>query len=346
VLVRRHARRQREARQRRAQVLEAERAPLGDRERGAEPRVVLPPAPPHLRRALEVPLAARPQAGAHLVERALVPQRREHVVHDAPARGGVVHVVGHHPRHAERARDREQLAHDVALLGEAVVPHLDGEAAAEDVVQRARRAPRAGEVARGDARGDGPARAAREAEDAARVARERVEVDAGVPALASHARPRDERRDVAVALARLGEEEEMGAVGFGVRGSGFRICRNPEPGTRNPDVDRQLHPHDPADRVLLGGLGEADDATEVVVVGEGERGVAERGGARDERLGGGGAIHQREHGMAVQLDVVRGARVRARVHASAHARATTSRSDTIVLHGRIGSAPVRGPPLV
>ena len=93
-----------ELRQRGLQLLEPEGAPLGDGERGAHALGRMPPAARHLCRRLEVPLAVGAEARAHLVERRLVPQGREHVVHPAILRAGVVHVIRHDPRHAEPAR--------------------------------------------------------------------------------------------------------------------------------------------------------------------------------------------------------------------------------------------------
>ena len=52
-------------------------------------------------------------------------ERGEDVVHDAPGGGGVVDVVRDDPGKVERARDGEEAAHEPALLGEVVVPHLD-----------------------------------------------------------------------------------------------------------------------------------------------------------------------------------------------------------------------------
>ena len=52
-----------------------------------------------------------------------------------------------------------------------------------------------------------------------------------------------------------------------------------------------------------GGLGEAHDAVEAVVVGEGERLEAEPGGFVDELLGMRGTVEERVVGVAVQLGV-------------------------------------------
>ena len=118
------------------QFLKAEPAAFGDGERGAHPVEVAAPPPRDLRCALEIPFAVGAQSRAHLVERPLVPQGDEHVVHGAVAGAGVVHVVRHHPRHVECAGDVDQARRRLALLGQAVIPALDGNAAVEGILQR------------------------------------------------------------------------------------------------------------------------------------------------------------------------------------------------------------------
>ena len=49
---------------------------------------------------------------------------------------------------------------------------------------------------------------------------------------------------------------------------------------------------------------EADDASELVMVGDGERGEAELLRARDERLGERGAVEEGESGVGVELGVL------------------------------------------
>jgi hypothetical protein len=77
-----------------------------------------------------------------------------------------------------------------------------------------------------------------------------------------------------------------------------------------PVGDRYLHADDRRDAVLRSRLRPAHHAAEVVVIGEGDGGEADRGGAGDEVLGVGGAIEQREAGMTVEL----------RVHQKTHGR--------------------------
>ena len=70
-----HARREREGRERRMQIVQPEGAPLGDCESCFHTIRMMAPALHHARGALQLPLGARAQARAHLVECALVAQR-------------------------------------------------------------------------------------------------------------------------------------------------------------------------------------------------------------------------------------------------------------------------------
>jgi len=69
------------------------------------------------------------------------------------------------------------------------------------------------------------------------------------------------------------------------------------------DVDRQLAAGDRLQPGRGSGLREHERAAEVVVVGQGERRVALQDRAIDQFLGVGGAVEEREGGMAVELDV-------------------------------------------
>ena len=157
------------------QLVEAERAALGDGERGAHAVEVAAPAPRDLRRPLEVPLAVGAKARAHLVERPLVPQRHEHVVHRTVARARVVHVVGDDPRHVECAGDVDEARRRLAFFGQAVVPAFDGHSAIECIFHVGRRFARCVRVATGGERRHPAARAPREREQAVGVRGELVQ---------------------------------------------------------------------------------------------------------------------------------------------------------------------------
>ena len=312
VLVGRHAGGERKGRQGGRELLEAEAAALGDLQRGAEPRVVVLPAPPHLRRALEVPLAARAQARAHLVECALVAQAGEHVVHDAPPRRGIVHVVGHHPRKVQRPRERDQPPDECPLLGQVVVPALDRDAPLEDVGERRQCLAGAVVVLARQALRHPAARTAGEGEEAAGVRGQRVERHGRPPARAVHARARHERREVAVPLARLGEEDEV----RGTRDEG-RGTRDEGRGTRDRRLQavrrlvRRHVPHrhaefDADDRIdarRARRLGEAHGASQVIVVGERECAMSQPPRALHQRLRRRRAVEEGEGGVAVEFGV-------------------------------------------
>ena len=103
-------------------------------------------------------------------------------------------------------------------------------------------------------------------------------------ALVLHPRAGDELGKIAVAGAGFREEDEVRTrdSGIGNRESETRIAitarvRRSIPDSRSPIPtssynDRQLRTHDPLDAQLVRRLREHDDAAEVVVVGERERG--------------------------------------------------------------------------
>ena len=107
-------------------------------------------------------------------------------------------------------------------------------------------------------------RGAAECEHARAVRRELLQRDARLSARMIAPRAGDECADVAVSLARLGEQHEArGAVG---------AWRH----------ERHFGADDAADAEFTRRGGEADSAAEVVVIGEREGGHAERVGLRDE----------------------------------------------------------------
>ena len=116
-----------------------------------------------------------------------------------------------------------------------------------------------------------------------------------------------------VPVGPVGEQQEVVAVGVGGVAvgdpPGGDLGQRVAPRARHPLVRGQArrqrdlgaeHGRHP-DRA--GGLGEADDAVEAVVVGEGEGLEAEAGGLGGQLLGVRGAVEEREVGVAVQLGV-------------------------------------------
>ena len=201
-----------------------------------------------------------------------------------PERARVVDVVGDDPWHVDRARNRDERLEQRALLLEPVIPALDGEPPIEDVVQPRGGLARAGCIAGDEPARDESARAAGEREQPLRVRGDGVERERGAPAIAVHARARDERGEIAVARAIFGEEHEM------VRHAAVA-------------AHGDLGADDALERTAVARLREGDDAAQLIVIGERERVVAELHRAIDELVGMRRAIEERERGVAVQLDV-------------------------------------------
>ncbi len=161
--------RERECGERRMQIVQAECAALGDGESCFHTIRMMTPALHHPRGTLQPPLGVGAEARAHLVERALVAERGEHVVHDAAGAARVVDVVGDDPRHVQRARDLDEWREERALFFQAMIPALDGEATIEDLVQTRGGLARACDIAGAESARDEPARATSQREQTLRV---------------------------------------------------------------------------------------------------------------------------------------------------------------------------------
>ncbi len=339
VLVLAHPLRQREVRQPGLERLQPEGASVGDGHRVRETLFESAPARGELRMALEVPFAVGAEPRAHLVERRAMAQRREHVVRDAAARPGVVHVVGHHPRQALRPGERDEPLHEGVLLGERMVPALHGEALAEGIGEGAEGGPcetvrlvareQGARACRAPVRGPAgrapfpqreqlrhPAtRAAGECEQSRGVLHELVERHARFAARVVESCPRDERAEVPPSFARFGEHDEMRAqprnavlAGHAAREGGegvVRIGRVAPCGAlelpRQRHVHRELRALDRGEPRRARRGGEAHRAADVVMVGEREGVQAERHGPLHEALGIGGAVEEREGGVTVEF---------------------------------------------
>lgn len=137
-------------------------------------------------------------------------------------------------------------------------------------------------VAAREERWDPAARAPCEREQAACMPRYGVERAAGPPAGTVHPRACDDGGEVAVPFAILGEEDEMRS----------RYRRH-----------RDLRPYYRAQPLLVRRLREGNYAAQIVVVGERERAVPQRGGALHELFGERRAIEERVCRVAVELHV-------------------------------------------
>ena len=305
VFVLAHALRQREVRQLRLERLEPERAAVGDRERVREP--LFPSAPPcrELGVTLEVPLTIGAEARAHLVERRAMAQGGEHVVREATARTGVVHVVGHHPRKVVRGREREQALHQRALLGQRMVPALHGDPSPERFGECAERGMRV-TTERQQLRHP-PARTARECEESARVRDELVERHARFAARMIQSCARDQRAEIPPAFARLDEADDVRPQAryavLAEHAAGQRRCGGETESGGERNVDGDLCALDRRESGGARGGRETHRAAHVVVVGEGEGVQAEGQGSLHEALGVGGAVEEGEGGVAVEFGV-------------------------------------------
>ena len=269
ILLRADAGRQWKRRHGRLELIKSEGAPFGDGERGFHPFFRTAPPLINERWLLERPLGVGAQARAHGVERAFVTQRGEHIVHDALFGGGVVHVVGDHPRHAKLGGEWTQLLYERALFGEAMIPAFHGEMLAKHVAQftgggvgvvgtsfsQQLRHPAAGTSG--------------ECHDAVYMARNEGPRHTGRTTLAVHAGPRDQRGDIAIAVARFGEEHHMGAS-FGARVADVGHAH------------RELDAQDAVDAECFTGGAEPDHASHFIVVGDGEGGISQLSGTHGQ----------------------------------------------------------------
>ena len=164
--------------QRCLQLVEAKGATVRDVEGRAYAFRRMAPAPRDLGRALEVPFAVRPKARAHLVERQLVPQRGEDIVYHAILCARVMNVVRDDPWDVECARELDEVACGLVLLGQSMIPALDRDAPAEDVEQCRRCVACAVVIAAREEGRNPSARASGHREEALRMRRELIERDA------------------------------------------------------------------------------------------------------------------------------------------------------------------------
>src|SRR3954468_17740926 len=206
-----------------------------------------------------------------------------------------MHVVRYDPGEGERARDINQTAHRLALFGQPMIPAFDGYAAIECVFNRRRCLARAIEIASRYERRHPATRAPREREQPARVLRHEVERHGRLSPRIVHAGPCDERGEISVSLARLGEEYEMrdGCLMVG----GWWLTTSHQP----PTASHRTHfrPDDSVNSHLARCLREPHRASELVVIRERERRQAQIGGARRPKLRQRRALEEGEAGMTV-----------------------------------------------
>ena len=201
-----------------------------------------------------------------------------------------MHVVGDYPRHAQSCGERAQLPDQRALLGEPMIPALDGQLGAEDIAQLTGGGP--GEVGAplGEQLRQPASGTAGECGDPLHVPGDKCPGDAGATALTVHTGPGDERGNVVVAGVRFGEQHQMRAPLAATSGE----LRH---------AHRELGPQDARECQGRAGGAEAHHAPHLVVIGEGEGPVTQCRRPFGERLGERGAVEQRESGMTVEFGV-------------------------------------------
>ena len=216
--------------------------------------------------------------GLRAVERRALADRDEHVLQLRAASMVRVHVAGRDRLHAERLREVSQRgvpAHVPALVRPL---ELDEETVAE----------RAGDRGRGVrvAHGEPVPRATGEADEPVVQLEQELDRQRGIErrVLGPGSRPRvrrgEEAAEVRVAPRVLDEQRDVGAA-----------------------LERDLRPGDRPHAERLRRVRELERAEDPVVVGEGERLVAELGGAQRELLGQRGAVQEGIGRVRVELDV-------------------------------------------
>jgi hypothetical protein len=246
------------------------------------------------------------QPGVHLVEAAARPNGGESGREVVLVGGREVHVARRHDPESACRGDRGEGVVDGAVERAALVEQLDEHVGpaepVDETVDLGRGIPLA--VAAIDARGgEGGAHRtlAAAGEDrplATGAVGELVEVVERAPLLvAGQLAAREGGREPVISALLAREHHEVRALGVGdavlrrAQAEGELGAEDGRDGCRVVDLRRAR------------GLGEAHDAVETVVVGEGQSVQAEPVGLLDEVLGGGGAVEEAEVGVGVQLGI-------------------------------------------
>ena len=140
------------------------------------------------------------------------------------------------------------MPHECSFFREMVIPHFDGQPSLEHVEQRRRSLTGSVDIASRNTGGNPSARAPGEGKDAGRMLGQGIERDLRASARMIHSSACDERGNVAVALARLGQQHEVGGLVV--------------------DREGEFAPDDPTDCRLTCALRKAHRTSQVVVIGQ------------------------------------------------------------------------------
>ena len=228
------------------------------------------------------------------------------VVQGPPRPRGIVHVVGRYHSGAQPLRQRGEPGNQPGVGRPVVALQLDPKILGpQDFAQPA------GDLARFDLipgqqrAGHRAFTAAREPDQSFSMRRQRFQGKPWLALLAGQLPGAEQPAQVGVPVLRLCQQHQVAAVD-GVVARGLRVVPVAEfDGCRawRPAGQGHLRPDDGLDPVRLGRLPETHGAVQAVVVGQGQRRIAQRGGLLDQRLRRRGAIQQREVAVAVKLDI-------------------------------------------
>jgi hypothetical protein len=274
------ARRDRKLREAVAQVRERERAPLGDRARGADPGGAVGEALRHLFPRVQMLLGVAGEQAPHAIEPGLLAQADERIGEHAPVGSGVADVAGGHDGNARGLGQVHGAAIAALLLAPAVPRHVDPQALREQ---------RTGAV---EQRGCQSVVAARERAQVRGVLLHLGPGGERFSFFPARMAARDQAREIAIAARRLDQQLER---------------RGPAILHRDVQIGADDRPHAESARRCV----EARDPVDAVAVGHRERAVAllRRGKGQIFRIGRG--LEERECAAAAQLHVVAGRGTRA-----------------------------------
>jgi hypothetical protein len=274
---------------------EWERELLGELDRAGDGTGVAREPLRHLGPAPQVGAIARRQPGIHVVEAAPGPHGGDGGGERMLLRRRVVHRIRRDGRQAAPGREPREGVVVLRVEGPAVVEELHDDVlvpeAGDEPVELVRR-PR---LTPGDEGLPHGALAASGEHDPVAVGRGRelVEVVDGAPLLrlGGELRGRDGAGEPVVALLAPGQHDQVVALRVGVAVLG------------RAEAERELGAEHGREAGALGGLREAHDAVEAVMVGEGEPVEPEPHGLVDELLGRGDPVEEAEVGVHVEFGV-------------------------------------------